>query len=253
MSDAEKKATELRVICAARQAGFPLPMGEIVSREEPDFEITADRGCLGIELAAVFPPPRDSSFNSPLAEDALYEKAVRQAELDYSRIPGVLPVKVGAYPWRTQQRRGQHVTMARELVEFVSSHAQVAVHAKSKVALFDRLDELPDGFGVINIIGEPGTWSTGGSGSFTLDHIYRELSQRIAAKNARVSTYRRNLAGSQIWLLLYCGAAVSNGLEIPLGLERWSTSSDFDRVFFFSALSCSVQEIATTPTGGLLV
>lgn len=135
----------------------------MIAREEPDFQIKSDDLTIGIELSAVFPPPRHPSFNSPLAEDALYEKVIRQAEFDYSRIPGALPVKVGAYPWRTQQGRGRHLAMARELVEFVSSHAREALQATTKVALFDRLDHLPEGFGVINIVAEPGNWRTGGS------------------------------------------------------------------------------------------
>jgi hypothetical protein len=235
----EKKALESRVIHAAQCAGFPLPTGELVEREEPDFEVRSDRGTVGIELSVVLPPPRHASFNSPLAEEDFYEKAIRQAETEYSNIPGALPVTVSAYPWQTARERGKHRKMARELVAFVSAHA----HEAKQVALFDRRDQLPEGYGVINIVAEPGRWDAGGSGSFTVDHIYGELTERITAKNALVPAYRRNLPGSQIWLLLYCGAAVSDGIQIPYGIEQWSTPFDFDCVFFFSALSGSVVEI----------
>jgi hypothetical protein len=80
--------------------------------------------------------------------------------------------------------------------------------------------------------------------SLTAAGIYNEISRRIAQKNARLPTYRRNLPAAPVWLLLYSGAAVSNGIEIPYGIEEWRTHFDFDRVFLFTALSNSVVEIS---------
>lgn len=239
MPDAEKKMVERRMIQLAWRAGLPLSWGELVDRERPDFQIGTDPALFGIEVTAVNPPPRHPSFNSPLAERDKYEDVIRRAESNYARIPGAVPVKVTAYPWEIERTRGMEREMARELVDFVRAHS----HEATPVATYERRDQLPRGFGVVSIAAGIDPWFSGGCGSFTVAGIYYELSRRIAAKNAHLATYRQNLPAASIWLLLYSGAAVSNGIEIPYGIEEWHPPFDFDRVFLFSALSGRVVEI----------
>src|ERR1700722_19094851 len=144
MAEVEKKSMERRVIELAWRAGLPLPSTELVDREQPDFQTDTGRGLLGIELTAVHPPPRHSTFNSPLAECDKYEEVIRTAESNYARIPGAVPVKVTAYPWEIERTRGMERQMARELVDFVRAHS----HEATPVATFERRDQLPRGFGV---------------------------------------------------------------------------------------------------------
>lgn len=77
----------------------------------------------------------------------------------------------------------------------------------------------------------------------TLDGIQQSLGTRIAAKNELLPSYRANLPGSPIWLLLYSCSEVSRRIEIPHGIENWAFPFDFDRVFFFSTLSGRVVEL----------
>jgi hypothetical protein len=239
MTNAEKKIVERRIIELARRAGLPLPSGELVDRERPDFQIGTDPALLGIEVTAVNPPPRHPSFNSPLAECDKYEGVIRTAEANYARIPGAVPVKVTAYPWEIERTRGMESEMACELVDFVRAHS----HEAAPVATYQRRDRLPRGFGIVSIAASAGPWFSGDSRSLTAAGIYDELSHRIAEKNERLPTYRHNLPATSIWLLLYSGAAISNGIEIPYGIEEWHPPYDFDRVFLYSTLHGRVVEI----------
>jgi hypothetical protein len=240
MADAEKKMMERRVIELAWRAGLPLPSDELVNREIPDFQMGIGPGLLGIEITAVAPPPRHPSFNSLLAECDKYEEVIRKAESDYRRIPGVAPVKVTTYPWEIERTRGMEREMVRELVDFVRAHA----HEATPVATYQRRNRLPRGFGVVSIADGAEPWFSGASGSLTVAGIYDELSRRIAEKNARLPTYRQNLPSAAIWLLLYSGAAISNGIEIPHGMDEWHPRFEFDRVFLFAALAGRVIEIS---------
>jgi hypothetical protein len=240
MAGNEKKMVERRMIQLALRAGLPLPSGELVDRERPDFQIGADPVLLGIEVTAVNPPPRHPSFNSPLAECDKYEGVIRRAEADYGGISGAAPVKVTTYPWEIARTRGMETEMARELVDFVCAHA----HEAAPVATYKRRDRLPRGFGVVSIAASAGPWFSGDSRSLTAAGIYNELSRRIADKNAHLPTYRQNLPAAPIWLLLYGGSVISNRIEIPYGSEEWRPPFDFDRVFLYTAQSGRVAEIS---------
>jgi hypothetical protein len=240
MADAEKKIVERHMIELAWRAGLPLPSGELVDRERPDFQIGTHPTLLGVEVTAVPPPPRHPSFNSALAEYGKYEDVIRRAESNYARIPGAVPVKVTAYPWEIERTSGMECKMARELVDFVLAHS----HEANPFVTYQRRDQLPLGFGVVSIAAGTGRWFHGDSRSLTVSGIYNQLSRRIAEKNARLPMYRQNLSLASIWLLLYAGAAISNGIEIPYGVGEWHPRFEFDRVFLFSALSGRIVEIS---------
>jgi hypothetical protein len=210
-----------------------------VDREEPDFQMNAGDALLGIELTHVHPPPRNKSFPSPVAEAALYQRAVRRAEQSYAQIPGAVPVKVTAYPWNIERKSGNEKAMAKELVEFVCAKA----HEANPSAVFERRAGLPRGFGVVAIARGNGPWFTGSAVTVTVEDVYGELRKRIAEKNERFSVYREHMPGARLWLLLYSGADVTNGIDLPFGFDQWSVCSDFDRLFFYSGLSNGVFEI----------
>ena len=54
-SDGEQKRIESWYLAAARNAGVPIPSGELAG-EEPDFRFQTMRGALGIELTEVLRP-----------------------------------------------------------------------------------------------------------------------------------------------------------------------------------------------------
>jgi hypothetical protein len=234
-----QKDEELRALEAARGAGFPLPVGQPIPREKPDFEMYSDCGPLGLEVTEVLPPPQNASFISALAATAMESKVVREAEAMYRRIPGAPPVKVTAYFWDVERKRGEVRRMAHDLVHFVIASRPMS----GRVATFERAEGIPDGFGVVSIIMEDGNWHSGGRNSLTLAGLRSAFEERIADKNQRVPVYRKNLPGAPIWLLLYSRAGLPGGIETFDGIERSVVGFDFDRVFFYSALARRVVEI----------
>jgi hypothetical protein len=234
-----KKQCELRVLAAARGASIFFPDGEIIVAEVPDFQIKNEAGTVGIELTELLSLPRNDSFNSPLAEESLHEDVVRLAEEDYYRTPGATPVKVTVYFWDVERRKNRKHGMAHALSAFVASHREQAC----PVATFVRRDKLPYGFGTISIAAVAEPWFSGECIGNTVAGIHQQLTARIAAKNSLVSSYRANLADSPIWLLLYSGAGISQGIPMVQGIGEWSFTFDFDRVFFFAALDGKVEEI----------
>lgn len=232
------KEIETRALSAALLAGFPMPNGEVVPSEEPDFRIETETGTLGIELTEVLPPPRNESFSSPVAEEDLHKSVIEIAEKDY-RMAGGLPVKVSAFFWDIERARNKKREMADGLVDFVRSNCALA----NPIFMTDRRNRLPDGFSVVSIDSNPGPWWSGEGVGNTVEGIYQQLAARIAAKNKLLPTYRANLPNSPIWLLLYSCVGVSRGVHMPYGISEWSFPFDFDRVFFFASLSGSVEEI----------
>jgi hypothetical protein len=112
-----------------------------------------------------------------------------------------------------------------------------------RTATFARIDGIPDGFGVINIVMEDGEWFGGGRYSLTISGLRAAFTERITDKNHRVEAYRKNMPGAPIWLLLFSGAGLPGGIERFVGIEKSSVAFDFDRIFFYSALAGRVIEI----------
>ena len=239
MLELRQKDEELRAVEAARRAGLPLPVGQLISREQPDFEVSTGSGTLGLEVTEVLPPPQNASFTSALGERAVEARIISQAEEAYRRNPGARPVKVTSYFWDVERKKGEERRMARELVQFVISRRPVS----NRVATFERIEGIPDGFGVVSIVAEDGTWYGGGRNSLSLSGLQAAFSGRIADKNHRAPVYRRNLPGAPIWLLLYSRAGLPGGIETFVGIERSPVAFDFDRVFFYSELAGRVVEI----------
>jgi hypothetical protein len=235
----EKKQRELRAFSAACEAGLPILAEKVLPGEKPDMRIMTAAGIVGIELREVLPLPRNASFNSPLAEASLQEDSVRLAEQAYYAAQDAMPVRVTVYPWDVERTRNRKKEMADALANFVKAHRHEATPVKS----FERIDGIPEGFGVVNICSTPGPWQSGKSFGTTFDEIYSQLASGIAAKDNLLSTYRANLPNVPIWLLLYSCFDVPRGVPMPHGIREWSYPFGFDRVFFFSSLSVCIEEI----------
>ena len=78
--------------------------------------------------------------------------------------------------------------------------------------------------------------------NLTVDQIRQRLGQR-KRQNKLLSTYRSNMPGVSIHLLIYSCMEVSRGVPIPHGLSEWTFPFEFDRVFFFSSLDNAVVEL----------
>ena len=235
----EKKKRELRAFAAACEAGLPILARNVIARDKPDLHVTTATGVVGIEVSEVLPLPRNASFNSSLAEASLQEDSVRLAEQTYYATPDAIPVQVTVCPWDVERTRNRKREMADALASFVKTHR----HEAAPVKLFERIDGIPEGFGVVNICTTPGPWQSGKSSVVTFDGIYSQLADRIAAKEELLPKYRANLPNVPIWLLLYSCWDVARSVPMPHGIREWCYPFGFDRVFFFASSSVCVEEI----------
>jgi hypothetical protein len=186
----EKKQREFRAFTAACDAGLPIVAENVDGNgEQPDLRVTTQNGVVGIELSEVIPLPRSASFNSSLAEAIHHEGSVSLAERIYNAAQDALPVTVTTYPWDIERTKTSQRKRADALARFVREHC----HEASPVKLFNRLDGIPEGFGVVNICLTPGPWFGGKSCGVTLEGIHGQLSRRIEEKNGLLSRYRANL------------------------------------------------------------
>lgn len=230
---------EFAALTAACLRGLPLTIVKTYKREAPDFLVETPSGAIGIEVTEVQPMPRHPSFSSPVGESAFLAACVARAEEIYMDYLVADPVKVSTYPWRMERSREHKERMATELAEFVHNNSSAA----KPVANFDRHDGVPEGFSVVNIQSGTGPWVSWDAWDIHLDDIYSQIGARIVDKNARLPAYRTNLPGIPMWLLLFSSIDGVRGVPLPADIHAKSFPFDFDRVFFYAALSGSVEEL----------
>ncbi len=236
LSNEERKIIETRALTAARNAGVPIPMGEIPS-EEPDFRFNS--GALGVEVSELLRQASSNHGIMPVAEESYHQDILQIAQTQYYADPNAKPAKIILYFANAKGKKRDKPEMARKLVEFVKAN----VHRAKPIANFGAL-RLPEGFGSMSIAAESGNWWTGEGGNITLTDIREALGSIISSKNKLVPPYRNNLApGAEIWLLLYTAVAVSRSVPIPHGINEWRFPFDFDRVFWFTCLENRFVEI----------
>jgi hypothetical protein len=234
----DKKRIEGRVLLAARNAGAPIPTGEIPG-EEPDFRFATETGALGIEVTELLRPASSNGGIVPAEEESFHNEIVQIAQQQYYATVGVSPARVVTYFANTRGQRQSKREMARRLVEFVKAN----LHRANPVVSFDGL-AVPEGFGAMSITSESGDWWGGECGGVTVSDIQEQLASRISSKNALLPTYRANLPnGAQVWLLLYSATTVSRSMPIPYGIAGWKFPFEFDKVFWFVSLENEVVEI----------
>jgi hypothetical protein len=236
--DAGKKRIESYVLAQARNAGVPIPTGEIPG-EEPDFHFNTKAGALGIELSELLRPASSNHGILPVAEENFHRALVQIAQKEYFSVPEAKLVHVSIYFTNSRGKKGDKRQMAKSLLEFVRAKAHLA---DPFVASYD----VPDGFSsiVISSRTEVDEWWSGECGGFTVDDIRSQLADRISEKNKRLPAYRKNLPNSsRVWLLIYSLVTVSRSMSIPYGIEQWRFPFEFDRIFWFAVLEHNFVEI----------
>jgi len=234
-----QKEVELRVLSAARNAGVPIPTGEIIG-EEPDFRFKTETGDLGIELSEVLSPASSNGGIAPIEQAAFYEDFIRLAQEQFTKEIGT-PVRVTVHfgDRDAGHTRRNKRKMARTLFQCVKDNLP---RARDFVYLSGSI--VPEGLGSITITSGAGDWDCSQCSGITLDSIRPQIASRISAKNDLVPKYRSNLPyGAAIWLLLYSRPNVSRSVPIPYGIDQWKFPFKFDRVFWFVVLGSEVVEI----------
>lgn len=233
-----KKRIERWFLTAARDAGVPIPPGEIAG-EQPDFTFQTVAGTLGVELCGVVRPARYDTGILPIKEEADHWKIIELAQRAYYGNRGAKQVRAVVYFEKTYGKPIKKAQLAKSLAAFVSENAYRA----NPVIRFRR-SEMPDGFSEItlNAISIHQKWWTGGPSSVDLSEIPGLIEAGIMAKDKLVPTYRSNLASvAELWLLIYSGVTGPRYVPIPVGAENWKFSFHFDRVFWFSVLDGFVE------------
>src|SRR5207245_10928469 len=90
----QKKQTEQRVLVAAREAGAPIPTGELAG-EEPDFRFLTN-GALGIEVSEVLRPASTNFGISPVEAESFHQAIMLKAQEKY-RLTNTAPTRVNVY------------------------------------------------------------------------------------------------------------------------------------------------------------
>ena len=243
----EKKRIESWFLGRAREAGVPIPSGEICG-EEPDFTFDTPTGALGIELSEVLRPASSNCGILPVAEESFHREIVETAQQTYYAISNVQPVHVSVYFTNARGKRRDKRKMADALAEFVKAE----IHRATPAVTFER-KYAPDGFDSVTIVAEPNPidWWSGEGGGIALGDIRPQVEARISEKDKLVQTYRANLPDdAQVWLLLYTGVTVARNMPIPHDIETWHIPFTFDRVFWFTSLEGQFVEIRRRQVGG---
>jgi hypothetical protein len=197
-------------------------------------------------------PPQENGFK-PIETESFHKTVVELAERNYND-SGAPHVDVNVsfldeerakqenrkgWLCLTDKRTGsKREKMARSLSEFVKTHWPAA----SEVITFKKRAELPVGFEVITIASPlRGSWYSGESGSMG-PLVYQDLAAKIEEKNRLFDKYRANLLGCPIWLIIYSGPSIAEGVPIPC-MDDWRFSFAFDKVLLFSGMDNRVFEI----------
>ena len=246
LSSEEQKIIETRALVAARNAGVPIPSGEIPG-ERPDFRFNANT--LGVEVRELLKPASSNFGIVPAEAEKYHQEIVPMAQQQYYASPDAIPVTINLYFANARGKRRDKREMASRLAEFIKAN----LPGPGEILNFGNL-RLPEGFGSMSMWRESRDWWCGEGGGYTVSDIQDALTSSIKAKNKLVPSYRKNLAsGAQVWLLLYSTFAVSRGMEIPYGIEQWRFNFDFDRVFWFTTLGnkfAEIQKAGATQTAG---
>jgi len=126
----EQKRIESWFLAAARNAGMPIPSGELAG-EEPDFRFQTTSGALGIELTEVLRPASSNHGIIPVEEESFHRAIIETAQRDYYTMPNANPVHVGVYFTNAKgKRRSKH-----ELASTLSKFVQANVHRPTRLRL----------------------------------------------------------------------------------------------------------------------
>jgi hypothetical protein len=248
----KQKGAETRILEAARRACKDIPEGDIVPFEEPDLKLITDAGVLGVEVTQLVRPPEENGFE-PVKTESFHKEVVRLAEQYYRTSDSPVP-DVGVYfldeqraelenpsgwRWLMDKSSGRKAEkMARSLSDFVKTHYP----SETEVVTYSRRDQLPVGIEVLTIASPLRRhWYSGESGSMgplTYDH----LASTIKTKNDLLPKYQANLPGCPIWLLIYSGPSIAEGVPIPR-MDGWTFNFSFDKVLLFSGMDNRVFQI----------
>jgi len=238
----EQKTNEKWFLEAARRASSLIPDGQIHDFEEPDFKIDTTNGLLGIEVTELLRMDNDGPF-LPVVEEK-FHKDVMDIAAAHHRKSGAGAVDVLAYFTNDWQGRRNAIDVARSLADFVKLRYQPG----DPTYTFSRFDGLPEGFTFVRVSSLGETWTCGEHGAMGLLED-EHLASIIGRKNKLITTYKKRLPNSPVWLLIYSGVSIPRHVPIPVSIHEWTFEFDFDRVLLFSSLDHRVFEIQRKLTG----
>jgi hypothetical protein len=236
----EQKRIESWFLEKARDAGVPIPLGEIPG-EEPDFRFQTSGRMLGVELSEVLRSAWSNHGILPVQEESVHQEIIECALRCYYATPNAKPVHLHVRFTNTRGKRHNKQLLASTLAQFVHANIRETFPAANFAA-----HQAPQGFDWVHLDTQlcPNAWSIGEAGGITISDIRPVVEARIAAKDKFAETYRANLPkGAPVWLLLYTSVTVARSMPIPFGAEEWRIPSQFDKVFWFTALENQFVEI----------
>lgn len=215
----------------------------VEEREAPDFQLTMSDATVGVEVTELFISPAGVE-PSPVARESAIARVVSEAKAHFERhSPQQLRVAIGFIPRfsPTKLRRSETArAIANELLEHKFAHDQVL-----ELRAFENGVALPEEVAFISAHSMPPGisphWFAPQAG-WVAPLVAESLQDRIAAKAARLASYRSSIP--LVWLLLVSeGRLPSQFFDPALPFDPSSVKSPFDRTFLFSMMHSSVIEL----------
>lgn len=249
----KQKGAEKRILEAACRVYKNLPTGQIVPFEEPDLKLITASAVLGVEVTRLVRPPEENGFE-PVKTESFHKEVIRLAE-QYYRASGLPVPEVGVYfldeqraelenplAWRSLMDK-KNGRKAEKLARLICDFVQANYPSERDVVTFSRRDQLPVGIEVLTIASPlRGNWYSGESGSMG-PLTYERLAEIIKTKNDLLPKYRANLPGCPVWLLIYSGPSIAEGVPIPR-MDGWKFTYGFDKVLLYSGMDNRVFEVS---------
>jgi hypothetical protein len=238
-----KKEQEKYYLERARSIYADFPLGELLSTEEPDFLVNAERGVLGIELTN-FIRGQGNKGSKLRQSEVTCDRIVSLAQIKFEQ-RGQNPLQV-RFNWNTYalpNKREENRIIA-EIVEVVGRFAPQDTY--QSVVLMEELHGLYLGNFIsrISILrknpASKSLWANTEAGIIGVST--GELQDIISSKEEKLGTYLQKC--SSIWLLIVAdGQHVSSNSDLGEEVRRHVFRGTFDKVLFYDSFENWIAEL----------
>jgi len=227
----------------------PSLTGAIEATEEPDFLITGDHGCTGIEITELH-RVHSGKGRPPQADQAMRKRVIGRAKELYEQA-GHPPVHVSVF-------FNEHFPVQKNRVEEMAQ-AIVNLAVKNRPALggstqeqydWENRDYFPEDLHQISVHSFPTINRAffAAPGATWVSHLTPEDVQRVLdAKEAKYAAYTARCDAA--WLVINCdGPLMSTWFEFEAAAISGTFRSSFDRAFIVRHFAAKVHELRVRNT-----
>ncbi len=255
MTREAQKNTELKHLEFFESLLPEFPEGEVKPRDNPDFQVVATEGVIGIEHSLVHKKQQDNSENKskeilPQAYESAQNKVVSMARkiAEEKNLPSTW-VEI-FFEEETKPNNEGCKKLAQDIAKVIEEN----IRSKKCIQLdksFDINEEyLPEGVWFIKFHfrgdGEVNFWCAGHNAGWVMASAIESIQKGIDRKAEKYSKYIENLENcSECWLLLVAGSNVSSFINPDQRSLDHVYCSPFDKTFFMDFLGSKFHKLKT--------